>query len=253
MYSLSTSMRFLASARHLEFPTRCVAAFDVSVCFTTEFIPSVELSGSERGQRDMRLSAPRSSVVGSSTRTRNLLDETLFEHSSHDRARLTIPRSLPTRGICTQVRGDDCRVRPVTVVLEGIVKEEKEVVVCHGNLIYRFVYARSITFDAPFYSTRSQRKIKRTMSAIPASLQRLLRRLDPRTALSPSSEVAPAVSPPLPALAGIAATEAPTVALCARCRHALRRNPHKVRAGRARARVAQRDERGRFIGGDAWS
>jgi len=85
------------------------------------------------------------------------------------------------------------------------------------------------------------------MSAIRASLQRLLRRLDPRAALSPSSEVTPAVSPPLPALTGIAATEAATVALCARCRHALRRNGHKVRAGRARARIAERDERGRFI------
>jgi hypothetical protein len=36
-------------------------------------------------------------------------------------------------------------------------------------------------------------------------------------------------------------------ALCARCRHALVRNPHQVRAGRARARNAARDERGRFL------
>ena len=36
-------------------------------------------------------------------------------------------------------------------------------------------------------------------------------------------------------------------ALCAQCRHALVRNPHQVRAGRARARNAPRDERGRFL------
>ncbi len=36
--------------------------------------------------------------------------------------------------IRAQVRGDDSRVRPVAVMLEGIVKEEKEVVVRHGNL-----------------------------------------------------------------------------------------------------------------------
>jgi len=85
------------------------------------------------------------------------------------------------------------------------------------------------------------------MSAVPASLQRLLKRLDPRAALSPSSEVAPAVSPLLPALTGIAATEGPTVELCARCRHALRRNGHKVRAGRAHATKAVRSSDGRFL------
>jgi hypothetical protein len=36
-------------------------------------------------------------------------------------------------------------------------------------------------------------------------------------------------------------------ALCARCRRSLARNPHQVRAGRARARNATRDERGRFL------
>lgn len=35
--------------------------------------------------------------------------------------------------------------------------------------------------------------------------------------------------------------------LCARCKRALRRNAFKVRAGRARARNARRDERGRFL------
>ena len=46
-----------------------------------------------------------------------------------------------------------------------------------------------------------------------------------------------------------AGADATTGALCARCRRALRRNGHKVRAGRARARVAQRDEHGRFLAG----
>jgi len=36
-------------------------------------------------------------------------------------------------------------------------------------------------------------------------------------------------------------------ALCTRCRRTLVRNPHQVRAGRARARSAARDERGRFL------
>jgi hypothetical protein len=35
--------------------------------------------------------------------------------------------------------------------------------------------------------------------------------------------------------------------LCAGCR-AKRKNPHQVRAGRARARNAPRDERGRYLG-----
>jgi hypothetical protein len=35
--------------------------------------------------------------------------------------------------------------------------------------------------------------------------------------------------------------------LCTRCRRTLVRNPHQVRAGRARARSAERDERGRFL------
>ena len=36
-------------------------------------------------------------------------------------------------------------------------------------------------------------------------------------------------------------------ALCTRCRRTLVRNPHQVRAGRARARKARRDEPGRFL------
>ena len=36
-------------------------------------------------------------------------------------------------------------------------------------------------------------------------------------------------------------------ALCTRCRRALVRNPHQVRASRARARNAFRDEFGRFL------
>lgn len=35
--------------------------------------------------------------------------------------------------------------------------------------------------------------------------------------------------------------------VCSRCRRALRRNPHQVRAGRARAARARRDELGRFL------
>lgn len=87
-----------------------------------------------------------------------------------------------------------------------------------------------------------------TVSAIPALIQRFLQRLDHRQASSPRSEITPSVSKPLPALSDIATAEAPTGALCARCRHALRRNGHKVRAGRTRARAAQREERVRFLG-----
>jgi hypothetical protein len=35
--------------------------------------------------------------------------------------------------------------------------------------------------------------------------------------------------------------------LCARCQHSMVRNPHQVRAGRARARKAARDTAGRFL------
>lgn len=38
----------------------------------------------------------------------------------------------------------------------------------------------------------------------------------------------------------------PQAFLCAQCRRA-RRNPHQVRAGRARARTATRDSRGKFV------
>lgn len=84
------------------------------------------------------------------------------------------------------------------------------------------------------------------MSAITAPLRRFFQRLERSQADSSSSEIAPAVPLPLSALGETAAVEAPAVALCPRCRHALRRNPHRVRAGRARARTAERDEQGRF-------
>src|SRR5438552_892956 len=51
----------------------------------------------------------------------------------------------------------------------------------------------------------------------------------------PAEHAAPAIQP---GVAGV---------LCTRCRRALVRNPHQVRAGRARARNATRDERGRFV------
>jgi hypothetical protein len=78
------------------------------------------------------------------------------------------------------------------------------------------------------------------MSAIPAALHRLFKRLERSQADSSSYEIAPAA-------AHGAGSETPSGALCARCRRSLRRNGHKVRAGRARARTAERDERGRFI------
>jgi hypothetical protein len=40
--------------------------------------------------------------------------------------------------------------------------------------------------------------------------------------------------------------ESSTAVSCAHC-HRARRNPHQVRAGRARARTAARDQRGRFM------
>jgi len=75
------------------------------------------------------------------------------------------------------------------------------------------------------------------MSAISARLKQFFQRLDRSHASSPSSENTPAVFTPLATQSDTAVAEAPTVALCARCRHALRRNGHKVRGGRARARV----------------
>ncbi len=58
---------------------------------------------------------------------------------------------------------------------------------------------------------------------------------------SPSPEEQPAERPAPAKQVDVAG------ALCPRCRHALVRNPHQVRAGRARARSAERDERGRFL------
>jgi hypothetical protein len=112
-----------------------VAAFDVSVRFATEFIPSLKLSAAKFSKRNMQLAAlsgRRSSALASSM-TGNFLDESLFEHAGHDRASLTIPGSLSSRSICSQVDGDDFRMRPSSVMLEGSVKEEKEVVVSHGK------------------------------------------------------------------------------------------------------------------------
>jgi hypothetical protein len=82
------------------------------------------------------------------------------------------------------------------------------------------------------------------MSAIPALFQRFLRRLELGHAISPSSETTPA---PSPALGDFTSAPVPTGAVCARCRRSLRRNGYKVRAGRARARGAKRDELGRFL------
>ena len=85
------------------------------------------------------------------------------------------------------------------------------------------------------------------MSAIPTPLRPLFQRLKRSQADSSSSENTPTEPAALPALGDTATSDAHTGALCARCRRALRRNGHKVRAGRARARIAQRDERGRFL------
>jgi len=71
--------------------------------------------------------------------------------------------------------------------------------------------------------------------------KRFLKRLVLSDTQAPSPEERPAEHPALARQAGIGG------ALCARCRHALVRNPHQVRAGRARARSAARDERGRFL------
>lgn len=100
-----------------------------------------------------------------------------------------------------------------------------------------------------FFSLLGERRIERDMSGIPAQFRRFLQRLNLGQVALLSSEIAPADLLPLPALGDFASAAVPSVALCARCRRALRRNGHKVRAGRARARVALRDERGRFVAG----
>jgi len=71
--------------------------------------------------------------------------------------------------------------------------------------------------------------------------KRFLKRLGLSEPPASSPEERPAEHPAPASQAGIAG------ALCARCRHALVRSPHQVRAGRARARNARRDERGRFL------
>ncbi len=77
--------------------------------------------------------------------------------------------------------------------------------------------------------------------------ERFLKRLVLSQPQASSSEQSPAATASAPAIA----LEAPIAgALCVRCRReirALSRNPHRVRAGRARARNARRDERGRFL------
>jgi len=73
--------------------------------------------------------------------------------------------------------------------------------------------------------------------------KRFLKRLALSEPQAPSPEERPAEHPAPAIQAGVAA------ALCTRCRRALVRNPHQVRAGRARARNAPRDERGQFVAG----
>ena len=74
---------------------------------------------------------------------------------------------------------------------------------------------------------------------------RALRRFLKRLALSEPKAASPEERPaerPAPALqVGV------NGALCTRCRRTVVINPHQVRAGRARARNAPRDERGRFL------
>jgi hypothetical protein len=71
--------------------------------------------------------------------------------------------------------------------------------------------------------------------------KRFLKRLALSEPQAPNPEERPAEHPAPASHAGVAG------ALCARCRHALVRNPHQVRAGGARARNAPRDEFERFL------
>ena len=77
--------------------------------------------------------------------------------------------------------------------------------------------------------------------------ERFLKRLVLSEPQASSSEQPPAATVLAPAIA----LQAPIArALCVRCRReirALSRNPHQVRAGRARARNAPRDAFGRFL------
>jgi hypothetical protein len=71
--------------------------------------------------------------------------------------------------------------------------------------------------------------------------KRFLKRLGLSEPQAPNPEEPPAEHPALASQLGAAG------ALCTRCRRALVRNAHQVRAGRARARNAPRDEFGRFL------
>jgi len=71
--------------------------------------------------------------------------------------------------------------------------------------------------------------------------KRFLKRLALSEAQAPNPEEPPAEHPAPASPVAVAG------ALCARCSRALVRNPHQVRAGRARARNVRRDERGRFL------
>jgi hypothetical protein len=79
------------------------------------------------------------------------------------------------------------------------------------------------------------------MAATMRWTKRFLKRLGLSVPQAPSPEERPADSQALAIQVGAAG------AVCTRCRHALVRNPHQVRAGRARARKALRDEHGRFL------
>jgi hypothetical protein len=70
--------------------------------------------------------------------------------------------------------------------------------------------------------------------------KRLLKRLALSEPQAPSPEERPGERQALASQVGV------TGALCTRCGALVRKNPHQVRAGRARARNAPRDERGRF-------
>ena len=70
--------------------------------------------------------------------------------------------------------------------------------------------------------------------------KRFLKRLAKSEPQAPSPEERPAENTAPARQLGAAGI------LCARCHHTLVRNSHQVRAGRARARNAPRDARGRF-------
>jgi hypothetical protein len=71
--------------------------------------------------------------------------------------------------------------------------------------------------------------------------KRFIKRLVLTEPQAPSPEERPAERQTLASQVGDAG------AICVRCGALLRKNPHQVRAGRARSRNATRDERGRFL------